>query len=264
MSGPQPTTTADVEAVTHGRVPAELVEYARYKVLQACRHSRQPILHVRLRLTARADPPVSRPARAQANLDVNGRLLRGQVTASSLREAIDLLEDRLRHQLSRHARHWETRRGAGPRPDAWWPGPGEPDRPAALPLPASERQVVRHKSYEPARTTPDEAVFDMNLLDYDVHLFTDDGTGQDAVVYRAGPTGYRLARLHPVDRPEPETAVALTVSDRPAPRLTLAAAVDRLTLAGQPFLFFADAADGRGRLLYHRHDGHYGLITPAG
>ncbi|WP_157536105.1 hypothetical protein [Kitasatospora mediocidica] len=25
----------------------------------------------------------------------------------------------------------------------------------------------------------------------------------------------------------------------------------------------ADAATGRGNVLYHRYDGHYGLITPA-
>lgn len=189
--------------------------------------------------------------------------MRGQVTASSLREAADLLEDRLRQQLSRSARHWEARRGGRPRPGEWRHASDERHPLAYFPRPEAERQVVRHKSYEPARTTPDEAVFDMDLLDYDVHLFTDDGTGQDAVVYRGGPTAYRLARLRPVDRPEPVTAVPLSVSDRPAMRLTLAEAVARLNLTGQPFLFFADAADGRGRLLYHRYDGHYGLVTPA-
>ena len=31
----------------------------------------------------------------------------------------------------------------------------------------------------------------------------------------------------------------------------------------QPFLFFLDPEQGRGALLYHRYDGHYGLITPT-
>jgi len=39
--------------------------------------------------------------------------------------------------------------------------------------------------------------------------------------------------------------------------------VQRLDLTGQPFLFFGHAADRRGRLLYRRTDGHYGLIRPA-
>lgn len=30
-----------------------------------------------------------------------------------------------------------------------------------------------------------------------------------------------------------------------------------------PFLFFAEPASGRGRLLYRRYDGHYGLVRPA-
>ncbi|GAA2673212.1 sigma 54 modulation/S30EA ribosomal C-terminal domain-containing protein [Actinoplanes palleronii] len=264
MSGPQPTTATGIEVVTHGRVPADLVAYARHKVLQACRHTRRPIPHVRLKLSYCEDTRVSRPARAQANVDLDGRLLRGEVTAPTMREAVDLLEDRLRRRLSRAARHWEARRGSRPGPEGWRHGSAGRHPLAHFPRPAQERQVVRHKSYEPARTTPDEAVFDMDLLDYDVHLFTDETTGQDAVVYRAGPTGYRLARLRPADRPAPATAVPLTVSNRPAPRLTLAEAVDRLNLTDQPFLFFADVTEGRGRLLYHRYDGHYGLITPAG
>jgi hypothetical protein len=35
-------------------------------------------------------------------------------------------------------------------------------------------------------------------------------------------------------------------------------------LLGLPFLFFVDAAQGRASVLYHRYDGHYGVITPAG
>jgi len=36
-----------------------------------------------------------------------------------------------------------------------------------------------------------------------------------------------------------------------------------LEAADQPFLFFADSQTGRGNLMYHRYDGHYGLIGPA-
>jgi hypothetical protein len=28
-------------------------------------------------------------------------------------------------------------------------------------------------------------------------------------------------------------------------------------------VFFADETTGRGNVLYHRYDGHYGLITPV-
>jgi hypothetical protein len=53
------------------------------------------------------------------------------------------------------------------------------------------------------------------------------------------------------------------VSTQNAPQLSAAEAIDRLNLSGQPFLLYADAATGRGRVLYRRYDGHYGLIQPA-
>jgi hypothetical protein len=104
-------------------------------------------------------------------------------------------------------------------------------------------------------------VFDLDLFGYDFHLFTDEHTGQDAVVYRAGPTGYRLACSRHARGPT-QTAVALTVSPHAAPRLTTRQAIDRLTLTGQRFVFYTDADTGRGSLLYHRDDGHYGIIGP--
>lgn len=42
----------------------------------------------------------------------------------------------------------------------------------------------------------------LNAMDYDVHLFTDAATGEDAVVYRAGPSGLRLARSAACIRPD--------------------------------------------------------------
>ncbi len=266
MTRHQSATVADVEVVTHGRVRPEVVEYARQKIAHLQRYGRGPIAHVRIKLVQSDDPAVTRPAQAQANLDIDGRMLRAQLAAATLYEAVDLLQERLRNRLSRMALHWEARRGGMPVPEPGeWRRSSEPSqRPEYFPRPVEEREIVRHKAFELARATPDEAVYDMEQLDYDFHLFTDDRTGLDAVVYRAGPTGYRLARVTPADTPEPTTVVPLTVSTRPVPRLTEGAAVERLNATGQPFLFYADEATGRGRLLYHRYDGHYGLIAPAG
>jgi hypothetical protein len=82
------------------------------------------------------------------------------------------------------------------------------------------------------------------------------------VIYRSG-DGYRLVlarprthRLGPVDP-------SITVCPAPAPRLSITGAINRLEAAGQPFLFFVNAETGRGNLIYHRYDGHYGLIAPA-
>src|SRR6476620_7895399 len=66
---------------------------------------------------------------------------------------------------------------------------------------------------------------------------------------------------------KPEGALAafelpVTVNPQPAPRLTVERAAERRGPLGLPFLFFLDAGHDRGSPLYHRHDGHYGLLTP--
>ena len=53
-------------------------------------------------------------------------------------------------------------------------------------------------------------------------------------------------------------------SQRERAALAWAEAVTRLNTTNEPFLFFQDAQRRRGSVLYHRYDGHYGLITPDG
>jgi ribosome-associated translation inhibitor RaiA len=256
----------DPVVTVSGDVTDEVSEHARRTIGGLARYTRRPMQQARVRLTTLANPAVERPVLAQGNLAVNGRIVRAQVTAHSPREAVDLLQDRLRQGLLRLDRHWEARRGSMPvgGEHQWRRGQEPTHRPPYYPRPPEERQVVRHKTYGPSIATPDEAVQDMELLDYDFYLFTDSESGQDTVIYRSGPSGYRLAGLTPPAPYWPAPAVPLTTSDHPAPRLDVDGAIERLNLTGLPFLFYADATTGRGHVLYRRYDGHYGLITPAG
>jgi hypothetical protein len=111
--------------------------------------------------------------------------------------------------------------------------------------------------------TPDEAAFDMDMLDYDFHLFTDADTGLDSVLSRAALGTFELAQLRPSRGMRPLSALPLTYNPQPAPRLTVSEATERLQLSGRPFVFFENSSTGRGNVLYHRYDGNYGLITPA-
>ncbi|MDH2387907.1 sigma 54 modulation/S30EA ribosomal C-terminal domain-containing protein [Streptomyces sp. HNM0663] len=256
----------DVQVEKRGRVSSGEIAYARDKVRAVLDRAPKPVLFARVRVTRRANPAMDRPVIAQANLDVNGKPARAHVAGGSATEAADLLQDRLTAVLARMAEHWEARRGrTRPPGDArtWRHGDEPAHRPDYFPRPAAEREVVRHKSFALAFESPDEAADEMDRLDYDFHLFTDAGSGEDSVLYRSGPTGCRLAQVAP--RPERigPVAVPLTVSPAPAPRMSVAEARQRLEVTGWPFVFFADAATGRGAVLYHRYDGHYGLITPA-
>ena len=182
----------EVDVTTHGELPGA-ADYARRKIGELGRLTHRPVLHARVKLTAHRDPAVQRPVVAQANLDVDGRLIRAQVQGATAREAIDRLEARLRHLLERAAKHWEARRGelpaAGPHE---WRHESEPThRPSYFPRPADERRVIRRKSFAMAPCTVDEAALEMDLLDYDFHLFTEKGT------VSAGPVSGRPGGLAP-------------------------------------------------------------------
>ncbi|WP_042364536.1 ribosome hibernation promotion factor [Streptacidiphilus neutrinimicus] len=255
----------EIQVEVQGDLPPGTAERARAKVQAVLDEISDPVLYVRIRLSRMRNPSTERPCLAQASLDVNGRPARAHVAAATMTEAVDLLRDRLTLQVGRLRRHWEARRGALPTPGEheWRHGEEPARRPEHFPRPPEEREVVRHKSFALAQETADEAAFEMDSMDYAFHLFTDLATGEDSVIYRTGSHGYRLAQVHPEPRLGPVVA-PLTVSPTAAPVLDLPAAKKRLDITGLPFVFFADAQTGRGNILYHRYDGHYGLIAPAG
>jgi ribosome-associated translation inhibitor RaiA len=242
--------------VTTRDVSPDAEEYARAKISKLARHIRRPVLHARVRVTAHRDPAVEEPVTAQANLDIDGRLVRVQVHGASAHEAIDQLEARLRRRLERLAKLHEFHA-------AWKHDSGPAQRRRFFSRPADERRIVRRKSFAMKPCTVDEAITEMELLDYDFHLFTESGTNSACVLYRGGPSGYRLALVSPALIGELSPFEGpVVISPQPAPCLTEAGAAERLRLLDMPFLFYIDAAQGRASVLYNRYDGHYGLITP--
>jgi ribosome-associated translation inhibitor RaiA len=253
-----------VDVTTHGQLPG-IDDYVQEKIGGLSRLAHQPMLHARVRLSRHADPAVADPVVAQANLDVNGRLVRAQVEGETAREAVDRLEARLRHRLERVAERSEARGNTSQSDPHEWRHESEPTyRPTYFPRPSDQRRVIRRKSFTLGTLTVDEAAQEMELLDYDFHLFTEKGTKQASVLYRTKPTGYRLAQVMPLPEELAPYELSLTISSQPAPCLTLERAKERLSLLGLPFLFFVDVDQGRAGVLYHRYDGHYGLICPAG
>lgn len=252
-----PSAVLDLDVTTHGKLPGA-EDYVRTKLGGLGRVTRLPVLYAHVKLGKHADPAVANRVIAQANFDVNGRVVRAQVEGVTAREAIDRLEARLRRQLERLGEHREANRDRVFHAES-------AHRPTFVRRPEEDSEIIRHKSFSLATNTVDEAVFDMESLDYDFHLFTEAGTGQDSVLYRGGSADYRLAQVDP--QPQDKLApfqAALTISPQPAPRIPVEEAIQRMGLLGLPFLFFVDAARDRGSVLYHRYDGHYGLITPAG
>src|SRR5215469_12185257 len=253
-----------VQTEIRGDVPRFAAGLAAAKVGSLLRMAPEPVLFARVTLTMAADRAVARPATARANVDLNGRLIHVGAAAVTAREAAERMGDRLRSRLERAARNWAATRGGKPVPlPREWRHESIPrSRPPYFPRLPEDRVTVRRTSYAPAPQTPAEAAADLELLGFEFYLFTDQATGQDSVIYRAD-GGYRMARARPGAGWPCLASAPVTVSERPVPRLTPAAAEDRLEALGQPFVFFVNRETGRGSLVYHRYDGHYGLVAPA-
>jgi hypothetical protein len=248
----------EVEVTTHGQFSGA-AEYARSRVAHICRLAHRPVLRARVKLTRSHDSARLHPVVAQANLAVGNRQIRAQAEGANAREAIDGMVGRLRDQFEHAAKHWEH--GQSPRRY----GSAASQGPTPVLRPADERKIARRKSFAMAPCTIDEAAQEMELLDYDFHLFTEKQTGMACVLYRGGPTGYRLALVAPATEDQlAPFELPLTISPHTAPCMTVEQACERLALLGVPFLFFVDAVQGRASVLYVRYDRHFGLITPAG
>lgn len=256
-----------------------------------------PVLDARVMLRHEPNPSLERPARAEAELDVNGRLVCGRVAAAAMPQAIAELEEVLTRQLrdfaDRRRRRQRMRLEAGD--GHWRHGSWTERRPAWLVRPAGERELVRRKTFAIEPLDPLQAAAQMIELDHDFYLFQDAGTGADAVVYRRDdgrlaliegePSGQRGERSRPRssgreagaearsgERGEPAGAddragaaedVLVRQQSRQREPLSLPEAISQMDEVGHRFMFFPEAESGRGAVLYMRYDGHYGLIEPA-
>lgn len=236
----------DVVVYTRGRVPAIERERFAGAVGRLLERSGVPG-GVRLRITA----PVHGQMVIQVNLRIGDSAARVQTRTRRDGDALSTVV-RLEQRIT-------ALRGI-PRP---WPWPDPARRPLDTPGPG---ELVRRKPVPVVGCRPSAAAAVMDAMDYDAHLFVDADTGEDALVYRAGPSGLRLARCHSVHPPlaAPGGPWAFTVNPRPAPPLTEAGAVARLCEHGLPFLFYTDPGTGRGRLLYRRYDSDLALVLPDG
>jgi Sigma 54 modulation/S30EA ribosomal protein C terminus len=256
--------TGGVWVATHGRVPEGSGELAAAKVGSLLRIAAKPVPSARVIVAVSADPAAACPAVAQATVDMNGQVMRAQAAGQTVCAAIEQMTSRMRVRLGLGTRNGQALHGTIPtsEPGQWRHQSIPADRPLYFLRPGDQRAVISHASYAARPETPEEAAAELVLLDYDFHLFTERSTGQDSVIYRT-PGGYRLAMADPKPGRLGSLPDSVTVSRLPAPRLTVEEAADRLDAVGQPFTFFLDARTGRGRIVYHRYDGHYGLLVPA-
>jgi len=247
--------------VVRGAIPEESVRYAREKLEHLLGQRSGTVLDARIRLDQHDDPARSRPVHVEMVVDLDGRVVRARRSAPTITEAIDLTLDRLERGLDAvlerpRAKALRHRDGT-----SWHHN--DPPRPRLpyFPRPAEERTVVRRKTFAMDRTSIEEALFDLEVLDHDFFLFVHDETGAEAVVFRRDGT-YGISQQVPT--PESVAALGIPIETAPGPpRLSETDAIEMLEATDAPFVFFTDERSGRGRVVYRRYDGHYGIVEPA-
>ncbi|MEU6236580.1 sigma 54 modulation/S30EA ribosomal C-terminal domain-containing protein, partial [Kitasatospora sp. NPDC047058] len=244
----------DVRVEIRGELSRDAAEYARAQARDVVAALGPGTHAARIRLTRLRSRAVGRPVVAQASVRLEEvGPVRVQLAAAAVNEAVDVALGTLAGRAARLREQGDI--GLAVAYESSY-------RPQYVPRPLAERQIVRRKTVVPVRRTPDQAARELLALDHGFHLFVDALTGQDSLVHRRTGGGLRLVRAHSAARlggPGLSPAESL----HPAPRLDPTEAARRLWLTCWPFVFHTDPDDGRGRVLYRRYDGHYGLITPV-
>lgn len=213
-----------------------------------------PVLSASATLVHHRDPARERPVQASATIDLNGHWERASVEASEEVEAVDLLDAKLRRIVTRYNER-RQRKGRLHAPteggDGHWRHGDLPTRRSPWPdLPDDERTIVERALYGPESRTVAEAEFDLDALGQTFTLFVDEGTGHDSLLCRNGDGSLDLVQLDPPDSEGSTDTVVLEVSK----------AIEQLVLTGHQLVLFRAAQTGRGAVVYHRSDGHYGLV----
>jgi ribosome-associated translation inhibitor RaiA len=247
--------------------PADLPRSERQEILERferlARYTDDPIDAVRVTLRR----PETRTARqrwvADASLVLNGRRLASHAIAGSAPQAAREAADRLHRQMRRVAdapvalrNDRQAIKGALARLEH-----ERRHRPRPSLKPPDLRDIIPLRTAYPLPESTLDAVADLLDLDLEFLLFRHARTGEDVVVHRRDDT--RIGLLHPPGSPlSNENDIVVPEPSRYEQPIPLAKARDEMDVLGHRFVYFIDAADGRGKVLYLRHDGDYGLVDP--
>jgi ribosome-associated translation inhibitor RaiA len=238
-----------------------MVAYGREKLAAVAAMAPAPVLDLELKLDHHLDPARGRANHVEVVLNLDGQPIRARRSAATMTEAIDRSVARLRRQVEARAerpqaellRHRDT--------TSWHHDDRRAERAHAFPRPKEEREIIRRKTFAVRPESIEDALVDLEALDHEFFLFVNDETGEENVVAR-DEHGYTL--LQRTRTPDAIDRVGVELRPGQAPvEMQLGDACDVLDETDQPFVFYIDSAVGRGRVVYRRYDGHYGLIMPT-
>ena len=256
----------DVE-VTAPDVPPDVVEQIRRQVARLEQVVDDPPVGVRLTVRPGprgAGPHSRRPFVADASAPVQGRVVAAHALGPTPMTAAEAVVERLRRQLRRMvdadvALRNEPRTIARAIADLRRTPRPQPTRSSK---PPEERRIVHRHTYSDEPEPTLSAIADLLDDDQSFRLFVHVRTNEDVVVYWRDDG--RVGLLFPPGSVlEDEDDPVVPEPSRYSEPLPLAVARGEMDLLNHRFLYFIDAEDERGKVLYLRFDGDYGLVEPA-
>jgi ribosome-associated translation inhibitor RaiA len=230
-----------------------VADQARERIEALQQYTDEPLTNVRV--TVR-ETNASRPYVVDASFVVKDRLLAAHTAGKTPEEALDKAVHRLRRQILRVTKSEVAQRNEPIHLDF-----DVTHRPEAERKPPSQRRIVHRHPYVGTPISTGEAVRELVDLDLEFFLFTHERTGEDVVVYRRDDG--RIGLLHPQGSElADENDIVVAEPSRYSEPITLEKARAEMDWLNHRFLYFIDAEDGRGKVLYLRHDGDYGLVVP--
>jgi hypothetical protein len=244
----------DVELTVIASIPHQQVEHARRCIASLDRFVARPLIGARLTLRREGGSAAHPLFAADADVLFDGRVLAAHATGPTAAQAASLVADTLLRRVRRIVGARVALRNelrdlpAGPAPRA-----GKPPE---------ERAIVQRRTYadrpEPTLTAIADLLQDAELF----HLFVHARTSEDVVVHWRDDG--RLCLLHPRGSVLADEGDLLAVqASRYSGPLPFADARAEMDFLSHRFLYFVDAADQRGRVMYLRADGDYGVVEPT-
>lgn len=249
--------------VTDGDVSEDVKRRAREKIAALEKYSPGDFLSAEVRFAH--DPAQTESFLVHGLLDVQGRIVQARMRAAQPDECLDLLEEGLQRRLRHYNERLQTaRREPQSLPEGQWRRGALPtDRPDHYPRPVDDREVVERVTHARGPSIPEEAAFDMEMLEDDWLLYVDETTDTDAVIRRL-PDGetYAVSVIGGAARTERAESPYEILLEQSPPELSVDDAIRRLRDGDEDHVFFVDPETGRGAVAYFRYDGHYGVVRP--
>jgi putative sigma-54 modulation protein len=113
--------------------------------------------------------------KAEVLLKVNGVLIQAEGITGDVYASIDEVAEKLERQIKKYKEKLVSHRKSEGKAAA---------ATAEVPFPAEVGKIIKNKRFELKPMSPDEAVMQMELLDKDFFVFTNDNSGSINVIYR--------------------------------------------------------------------------------